>query len=66
MVLKMAIGETTIDSIPVEANRCDQPGYLNDMQRQLRMKHFDEILKSRQKPVFYLEVASGMNKKDNT
>ena len=62
MHLDMVIGDKIIDSVKVEAERCKQPGYLEAMQRCLKIKHLDEIAKLSQKPRFYLQVASSMNK----
>ena len=60
MQLVMVIEEEIIDSVPVEPHRCKQDGYLEAMQRCLIIKHF-ETLKPGDTPVFFLEVASGMN-----
>gem|GEM_PF-4843520 len=57
----MLLGDTVVDSVPVEPHRCKQLGYLEAMQRCLRIKHVQKLKQSNQEPVFYLELQSKMN-----
>lgn len=63
MRLMMAIGDQVIDSVAVEPHRCKQPGYLEAMQRCLKIKHLEVLAKAKEAPEFYLQVASAMHKK---
>ena len=62
MELKMFIGNSLIDSIPVLFSKITQPGYLEQLREKLEEKHADQLATGNGTPVFYIDrVPSSMN-----
>ena len=61
MRLTMVLDDKELDSVPVEPHRCKQVGYLEAMQRCLKLKHREVLHRTITQPLFYLEVSSKMN-----
>lgn len=62
MELKMFIGNSLIDSIPVIFSKITQPGYLEQLREKLEEKHADKLASGNGNPVFYIDhVPSSMN-----
>jgi hypothetical protein len=62
MELKMFIGDSLIDSIPVIFSKITQPGYLEQLREKLEEKHADRLASATEAAVFYIDhVPSSMN-----
>jgi hypothetical protein len=62
MELKMFIGNSLIDSVPVSFSQIRKPGFLEGLTARLKEKHDVLIQAARESPLYFIEhVPSSMN-----
>ena len=62
MQLKLAIGNKVIASIPLDTKKASNIDYINAKRRLLNVSHYATIVAFNEPPVYFIEVASKMNK----
>ena len=62
MRLKLAVAGKEIASVPLDASRINSHVYLQSKQRLLAMANLHWFHQSEEPPVYYIEVASKMNR----
>jgi hypothetical protein len=56
MELKMYLGSTIIDSVPLDRDRISKPGYLGTFKRELKQKHSELLLQTKEMIEFLVEL----------